>query len=80
MSRSLRATSGFCDPKLRHPRCCLVCLNVGKYEAAVFARRTLQHTEVTTQAKRSGKVIPVSHTGLALWRIHAEREERYKWE
>lgn len=71
---------GFFDRKLRHARYCLVCLNVGKYETAVFARRTLRHAELSTQAKRSGTVIRVSHTGLAVWRIHAEREERYNWE
>jgi hypothetical protein len=41
---------GFFDPKLRHPFYCLVCLNVGKYESALFARRTLRHTELNTQA------------------------------
>ena len=70
---------GFYDPKLRHPRYCLVCLNVGKYEAALFARRTLRHPELSTQAKRMGNVIRVSHQGLGLWRLHAEREERCNW-
>jgi hypothetical protein len=70
---------GFFDPKLCHSSYCLVCLNVDKYETAVFARRTLRHTELNTQAKRSGTVVRVSHTGIAVWRIHAEREERYLW-
>ena len=53
-------------------RCCLVCLDVGEYEAAVFARRRLRHREFDTDAKRMASVIRVSQKGLAVWRLHAE--------
>lgn len=46
---------GFFDPKLRHSAYCLVCLNVDKYETAVFVRRTLRHTELNTQRNEPGR-------------------------
>jgi len=64
---------------LCHARYSLVYLNVGQSEAAIFARRMLRHREFDTQAKRMGTVIRASHAGLAVWRLHAEHEERFDW-
>jgi len=70
---------GFCERKLCHAHCCLVCLAVGRYEAGTFIRRLLRHPEFNTQAKRMGTVIRVSHARLKVWRLHAEQESVLSW-
>ena len=47
--------------------------------AATFVRRLLSHAQFKTKAKRMGTVIKVSHAGLSLWRLHAEKEVRMTW-
>jgi len=64
---------------LCHPRCCLVCMDVKQYEAAIFVRRLLRHPEFNTEAKRLGAVIRVSHAGLSVWRVHSETENLIDW-
>ena len=61
---------GFYERNLCHPQYCLVCMAVGQYEAAAFARRLLRHPEFDTQARRMGTVIRVSRGGLRVWRLH----------
>ena len=68
---------GFYKRHLCHARYCLVCIDVGQYEAAAFVRRLLHHRQFDTEAKRMATVIRVSHRGLAVWRLHAEREARF---
>jgi hypothetical protein len=70
---------GFYDHSLCHTQYCLVCMAVGKYEAATFVRRLLRHPEFNTQAKRMGAVIRVSRAGLRVWRLHAEQETALSW-
>jgi hypothetical protein len=70
---------GFYHRRLCHARYSLVCLAVDKYEAALFIRRLLRHREFNTQAKRMGAVVRVSHTGLSVWRSHAEKETTFDW-
>lgn len=65
--------------RLCHARYCLVCLGVGEYEAAAFARRLLRHSEFDTDAKRMASVIRVSQRGLAVWRLHAEMQIHFDW-
>lgn len=48
-------------------------------EAAIFVRRVLRHPELDTQAKRMGTVIRVSHTRVAVWRLHAAQEVYFDW-
>ena len=69
----------FFDLKFCHTRYCFVYLAVKKDEVAIFIRRFLQHQEFDTGAKRMGSVIRASHTGLSVWRLHAERQIRYNW-
>lgn len=64
---------------LGHARYCLVYLDVRQDEIATFIRRLLRHPEFDTQAKRMGAIIRLSHTGLAVWRFHAEQEVHYDW-
>jgi hypothetical protein len=64
---------------LCHAQYCLVHLDVKRDEAALFARRLLRHREFDTQAKRMGTVIRASHTGLTVWRLHAEKVARFDW-
>jgi hypothetical protein len=64
---------------LCHARYGLVYLDVGQSEAAIFVRRLLHHREFDAHAKRMGTVIRASHTGLAVWRLHAEREDHFDW-
>lgn len=69
----------FYKRSLCHARYCLVYLDVRQYEAATFVRRLLCHREFDTEAKRMGAVIRVSHMGLSVWRLHAEKEAEFDW-
>jgi hypothetical protein len=70
---------GFYDRHLCHADYCLACLAVGQYETASFIRRFLRHPAFNTRAKRMGTVIRVSHAGLHMWQLHAEKEEELVW-
>ncbi len=70
----------FYHRRLCHLRYCLVYLDVGRYEAAIFIRRLLRHRNFDTKAKRMGGVIRVFHGGLVVWCLHAEKECRFEWE
>jgi len=70
---------GFYRRRLCHADYCLVCLAVSQYEAASFIRRFLRHSAFNTQAKRTGKVIRVTHTGIRVWQLHGEKEEELMW-
>ncbi len=66
--------AGFYLPALRHQRYCLVVMNIGQNEVATFVRRLLRHSHFNTQLKRMGRVVRVSHAGLALWRLRSQTE------
>jgi hypothetical protein len=70
---------GFYSRQLCHGRYALVILAVGQYEAAHFIRRVLRAPEFDAQAKRMGAVIRATHSGLTVWRVHAEHETRHPW-
>ena len=70
---------GFFDRSRCHARYSLVYLAVEQDEAAVFVRRLLRHPEFDTQARRMGAVIRASHTGLTVWRLHAEQHASIRW-
>lgn len=71
--------SDFYRRELRHPSYCLVCLDVGKQEAAAFIRRVLNHPEFATATQRMGTVMRVSSSGFVVWRLHADSEARLNW-
>lgn len=71
--------TGFYVPELRHRRYCLVVMNVGQNEAATFVRRFLRHPDFDTQVKRMGRVVRVSHAGLAVWRLRSQTEIHTVW-
>jgi hypothetical protein len=62
-----------------HARYCLVILPIGQYEAAHFVRRLLRHPAFSTRARRMGTVIRVTPTGLSIWRLHTDQEQRLSW-
>lgn len=70
---------GFYQRSLCHRRYCVVCMDVGQYEAGVFVRRSLRHSQFDSEAKRMGAVIRVSHTGIAVWRLTAPAETHLIW-
>jgi hypothetical protein len=70
---------GFDNPRYLHAGYCLVHLDVGQYEAAVFVRRVLQHKDFNTQAKRMGTVMRVSQIGLTVWKPHAKDALFLEW-
>lgn len=70
---------GFYDNRLCHANYCLVCFAVGQHEAASFIRRFLHHAAFNTSAKRMRKVIKVTHLGMRVWQLHAEKEEVIEW-
>jgi hypothetical protein len=69
----------FFKRSLCHSRYGLTHLDVDEMEAATFIRRLLRHREFDTHAKRMSVVIRASHTGLSVWRLHAEQEEHFAW-
>ncbi len=69
----------FFKPQLCHARYGLVYLDVEKYEAGIFIRRLLKHSEFNTQAKRLGRVVRVSSAGLSCWQLRVQKEIRFKW-
>jgi hypothetical protein len=70
---------GFYNHRLCHAGYCIVYLAVGQYEAASFIRGFLRHLTFNTQAKRAGAVIRVSPTGLRVWHLYADKEEKVEW-
>ena len=44
-----------------------------------FVRRVLCAPDFNTQAKRMGAVTRVTHSGLTVWRLHADKEIRLAW-
>jgi hypothetical protein len=69
----------FYQRALCHARYSLVYLDVRQSEAAIFVRRVLRHRDLDTQAKRMGTVVRVSHTRVAVWRLHADQEVHLGW-
>lgn len=69
----------FYKSELCHARYCLVYLMVVRKEAAHFVRRVLRHPEFSSEAKRMGTVIRASHSGLKVWRLHAEKAIDFMW-
>ena len=70
---------GFYDRRLCHARYCIVVLAVGQYEAASLVRRVLRHPELETSARRLGRAIRASHSGLRLWELHVTDEAVLHW-
>ena len=71
--------SDFSKRTLCHIRYSLVHLGVKQSEAAVFMRQFLRHPEFKVQARRMGSVIHVGHSGITVWRLHAEQELHFNW-
>jgi hypothetical protein len=71
--------AGFYQRGLRHHRYCLVVMNVAQNEVATFVRRFLRHPDFETQVKRTGRVVRVSHGGLAVWRLRSQSEVHTAW-
>ncbi len=69
----------FYNRRLCHGGYCLVHLDVEEEMVAEFVRRLLRHRELNTKAKRMGRVIRASTTGLAIWRIHHDQENQLSW-
>ena len=57
----------------------MVVLSVGQYDVATFVRRFPRHPGCGTQAKRMGKVIRVSPTGLTYWRLGQNAQMFERW-
>ena len=63
----------FWGPGLAHSAYGLVVLDVGVNEVATFVRRLLRQPEFNTKTKRLGRVMLVSHTGIAYQTAHESR-------
>jgi hypothetical protein len=70
----------FYDRRLCHERYCLIQLDVEDDDVAEFIRRVLRHRRFGTWAKRSGRVLRASPTGIALWSIRQTEEEHLSWQ
>jgi hypothetical protein len=71
--------SDFYKRQLCHPGYCLVYLDIEDHEAAIFVRRFLRHPSFDTLAKRTGKVVRITHTRVRVWQLHSEREQELTW-
>ncbi len=71
--------SDFFNRNLSHLKFCLIFLDLEQYESAMFIRRFLRNEEFDTQKKRMGRVIKVSHSGLAVWKVNDETPQKYYW-
>lgn len=69
----------FYDARNRARNYCIVCMAVGQHEVAVFVRNVLRHSALNTQAKRTGKVIRATHSGLRYWTVSAPEEITLDW-
>jgi len=69
----------FYDRRVIHAQYCLVVMDVGEYEAAIFTRHVLRHPSFNQEKKRMGTVVRISHAGIRLWRLHGSREEAVSW-
>jgi hypothetical protein len=69
----------FYQPDLRHRSYCLVVAEVGQNEVAVFVRRFLNHPDFDTQTKRMGKVVRISHAGIAFRGLRSHSEVHVVW-
>ncbi len=65
---------GFFQRSLVHASYCLVCLDLGPDEVASFVRRLLRHPRYSTQRKRLGSVVRVSHRGTTRITLHGPDE------
>ena len=71
--------AGFYLPIHRHRSYCLVVTSVGQYEVATFVRRFLRHPDFDNQSKRMGKVVRLSHVGVAVWRLRSQIVAHTAW-
>jgi hypothetical protein len=69
----------FYDRRLCHERYCLVHLDVEDDRVAEYVRRILRHHALNVKAKRMGRVIRASPTGLMMCRMHEEQEGHLSW-
>ena len=69
---------GFYGRELCHPSYCLAVMGVSRDEVAFFVRRFLRHPLFDTQAKRLGRVVRITSTGIAYWWA-AKPEARVRW-
>jgi len=70
---------GFFRRQLCHSNYCLIILDIGQYEVASFIKRFLQHPKFNIRTKRMGKVVRITHIGVQVWRLYAEKEEEIRW-
>lgn len=71
--------AGFYAASLRHSGYCIVVAGVGQNEVAAFVRRFLRHPDFDTQTKRMGRVVRISHAGLASWRLRSQGQMHAAW-
>lgn len=64
---------------LSHPGYCLVYLDVGPGEAALFIRRFLRHRSFRTQAARMGKIVRVHQGGISVWQAGMGEGKDFAW-
>jgi hypothetical protein len=69
----------FYSRTLSHPGYCLAVLSVPRDQAARYLRRFLQHAEFNTRAKRMGRVVRVSSSGIHYWQRNVEQEQMAQW-
>jgi hypothetical protein len=71
---------GFYNPAFPHAKYCIVVASVEQTEVGAFVRRFLRHPTFDTQAKRMGKVVRISHAGMAIWRLRSDVEIHTVWD
>ena len=70
---------GFYRPEVRHRAYCIVVMKVGQYEVARFVRRFLRHADFNSRAKRMGKIVRLSPSVIASWKVRDAKERPHLW-
>ena len=70
---------GFFAPELRHPHYSIVIAAVGQYQLAAFVRRFLRHPTFDTHAKRTGRIIRISPSGMVCWQLRRQQKVFVGW-
>lgn len=71
---------GLYSPTLRDDHYAIAVAAVAQYEVAAFMRRFLRHPLFDTKAKRAGKIIRLSSSGICFWQTRHQHETTVGWE
>jgi hypothetical protein len=73
------ADDDFNQPRLCHPRYCLVYLDVAKKDMVETIRKFLRHRAFRTWAQRRGKLMWVQEKWVRIWQVKVHTPQQIFW-